>query len=498
MKRLRSRIRQTLSSRISLTVVCAIGLLLLLAVFFVLRFSYKAMREDAMQNANETLEYTLQHIDNVLLSVEQSAGNIYWDLLNHVDEPERMHTYCRQLLQNNPYVAGCAIAMAPGYFPGRDSLFMAYYYRDGLSDDAAILSSQSFANCSYHEQDWYTRPMRTGTPSWIDPMKEASSSNESVTTFSLPIFDAEGRVVGVLGADVSTVLLSDIIQRAKPTPHSYAMLMGQSQSFVVYPDSSKLLHQGLIPMLDEHADTTVKQALKLMAEGQTGHLRVRFDEGGYSYVFFKPFVRKPVPGRSDNELNWSSAVVMSEDDIFGGFTRMCTIVILVAIAGLLVLWLLCRFIMNRQLRPLRMLTQSAQLISEGQYVETIAESRHVDEVGTLQNHFRQMQQALSTHIGELNRLTSALREDGDELERAYKQAKEAERMKTAVLHNMSSQMLRPANAIADGVEALSTRFSDMNQEEVETLVNQIEQQGQEATQLLDQLLSASREIPESH
>jgi signal transduction histidine kinase len=109
-----------------------------------------------------------------------------------------------------------------------------------------------------------------------------------------------------------------------------------------------------------------------------------------------------------------------------------------------------------------------------------------------------MQQALSTHIGELNRLTTALREDGDELERAYKQAKEAERMKTAVLHNMSSQMLRPANAIADGVEALSTRFSDMNQEEVETLVNQIEQQGQEATQLLDQLLSASREIPESH
>ena len=147
---------------------------------------------------------------------------------------------------------------------------------------------------------------------------------------------------------------------------------------------------------------------------------------------------------------------------------------------------------------MRLLTQSAQLISEGQYVETIAESRHVDEAGTLQNHFRQMQQALSTHIGELNRLTTALREDGDELERAYKQAKEAERMKTAVLHNMSSQMLRPANAIADGVEALSTRFSDMNQEEVETLVNQIEQQGQEATQLLDQLLSASREIPESH
>jgi methyl-accepting chemotaxis protein len=329
-------------------------------------------------------------------------------------------------------------------------------------------------------------------------MKEAASSNEAVTTFSLPIYDAEGRAVGVLGADVSTVLLSDIIQRAKPTPHSYAMLMGQSQSFVVYPDSSKLLHQGLIPMLDEHADPTVKQALKLMGEGQTGHLRVRFDEGGYSYVFFKPFVRKPVPGRSDNDLNWSSAVVMSEGDIFGGFTRMCTIVILVAIAGLLVLWLFCRFIMNRQLRPLRMLTQSAQLISEGQYVETIAESRHVDEVGTLQNHFRQMQQALSTHIGELNRLTTALREDGDELERAYKQAKEAERMKTAVLHNMSSQMLRPANAISDGVEALSTRFSDMNQEEVENLANMIEQEGQEATQLLDQLLSASQEIPESH
>jgi len=497
MQKLRSRITQTLSTRISLVVVCAIAVLLLLAVFIVLRFSYRAIRKDAIANAQETLEYTVQHIDNVLLSVEQSAGNIYWDLQFHLDDPDRMFTYCRQLLDSNPYIIGCAIAMKPGHFKGREPLFMAYYYRDGMSPDATLVRSKFFAGGLYVEQEWYTRPMTTRSPCWIDPLKTATAANEAITTFSVPIYNREGDTVGVLGLDVSTVLLSNIIQSAKPTPHSYALLMGQEGSFAVYPDSSKLYHQGEIMLTAAQADPSVKKVVKAMTDGEEGYCEALIDDANH-YVFYKPFVRSLMPGRAIQELGWSAAVVLPEDDFMGSYTRMRNAVILVAFAGLLLLLLLCRYALRRQLMPLRRLTLSAQRIAEGQYGETVAFSRHQDEVGIMQNHFGQMQQALSGHIGELQRLTSALREHGDQLEKAYEQAKEADAMKTAVLHNMTNQMLAPVNAIGDDVDQLFSHHGTLDDASVERLTTDIEQQGQKATQLLDQLLAdAQRADPQT-
>ena len=102
-----------LSIRISLMVVFSTALLLSVALFIMFRYARKAMREEALQKAEQTLEATVQHIDNVLLSVEQSAGNVYADMLNHLNQPERMFVYSRKLVETNAHIAGCAIAFDP-------------------------------------------------------------------------------------------------------------------------------------------------------------------------------------------------------------------------------------------------------------------------------------------------------------------------------------------------------------------------------------------------
>ena len=77
-----------------------------------------------MHNAEETLDATVQDIDKILLSVEQSAGNIYWEVIAHLDKPDRMLNFSRRLVECNPYVVGCAIVFKPNYYPGHE-LFMA-------------------------------------------------------------------------------------------------------------------------------------------------------------------------------------------------------------------------------------------------------------------------------------------------------------------------------------------------------------------------------------
>ncbi len=103
------------SLKLNLMVVCETVLLLTVALGVMLYFSHQALRQEAIHDAEETLDGTVQHIDNILLSIVQTTENIYQDVQNNLDQPERMETYSRQVVECNPYITGCAIVFKP-YF----------------------------------------------------------------------------------------------------------------------------------------------------------------------------------------------------------------------------------------------------------------------------------------------------------------------------------------------------------------------------------------------
>ena len=92
MAKLPKLITKTLSFRLSLTVIAALATLLLVALLIIFIFSRKAVKEEALQNAGQTLEATMQRIDNILLKVEQSSGNVYWKMLPYIHQPEKMES----------------------------------------------------------------------------------------------------------------------------------------------------------------------------------------------------------------------------------------------------------------------------------------------------------------------------------------------------------------------------------------------------------------------
>lgn len=493
-------ISKTLSVRISLMVVLATAALLTVSLFITLHYSQKAVKHEFLQDAVQTLEYTTQHIDNVLLSVEQASGNIYFDMIRHMDEPERMFTYSRKLVENNPYITGCAIAFEPYYYKDRGQYFMAYLHHspEGGQDgsDSPIIQSETFGNVPYNQQVWYTDPITKKHPCWVNPLKEEETEGEAIITFCLPIFDISGQPVGVLGADVSLTLLSKIVMAAKPTPNSYATLLSSDGSYIVHPDSNKLSHQTVFTFSEHADDPSVKRVAKAMIAGKTDYQS--FKMGGRKfYAFYKPFQRSAIPGRANDDLKWSIAIVFPEDDTLGDYHSLCYTILFIAFIGLLLLLALCRLITHRQLLPLRMLAKSAQRIAKGHYNETVPDTRQEDEVGRLQTHFQEMQKALSVNMEELQELTATLQERGEVLAEAYEQAKEADRMKTAVLHNMSNQMTEPVSAIASDVDQLCKFSQETEQEETERLAGDIQMQGKIVTELLKELLESSMKN-ESH
>ena len=487
-------ITRTLSLKLSLMAVCEISLLLMVALAVMFHYSRKVLKEEAMIDAEHTLDGTAQHIDNVLLSVEQSAGNIYFDLLKHLDEPERMYDYSRHLVECNPYIVGCAIVFKPHYYPGKE-LFMAYVRRKGYSltaDNTELVTQATYTERPYTEQEWYTKPMKREAPCWTYPLKNEDAEGEPLVSFCLPIRDKSDTCVGVLAADLPISLLSQIVLSAKPSAHGYSTLLADNGSYIVHPDSTKLNYQTVFYQLHEGADPSFIEAAEAMVSGDEGYRLVNID-GKKWYVFFKPFVRSLTPGRAEGKLGWSVGVLYPDDDIFEEYNRLLYYLLTIAIVGLLVFFLLVRFVTHRQLLPLSLLTHSAQRIAKGNYSETIPATNRKDEIGQLQEHFQQMQQSLASHISELEHLSTTLKDRNEVLRIAYDRAQEADMMKIAFLHHMTNQMLEPTLALEDSVKTLCNNYQELTQQEADHEVDNIQQKSHTIIEVLNSMIHGAED-----
>ena len=485
MLRLAKYITKTLSFRLSLMVLIALATLLMAALFIMFIYSRLAVKAEALSMAEQTLEATVQKIDNILLSIEQSSGNIYWKLFNHINNPDKIDVYCRKLVENNPYIASCTIGFEPGFYKDRDPYAVAYR----RSSDGSVVKHETSGDCPYYEQAWYTSTIAAGLPNWTDPQKVSTMDDEAISSFLLPIYVGE-RKVGVMAVDMSLNLLSRIVLETKPSPNSFCILLGRDGSFIVHPDSNKLKFQTIFTQQEQNVDPSVKEATEEMMAGKTGYKYVRL-HGEDSYVFYKPFERMLVPGRSMEKLGWSAGMVYPENDIFGDYNRLLYSVLLIAAIGMLLLFMLCQTFIHRQFLPLQVLADSAKRIADGHYDELIPDTRQQDEVGRLQNHFQQMQQSLSSRMGEMERLSATLLERGEVLKTAYEQAQVAERMKTKFLYNMTNQMMSPVGGISTSVKTIHEHYGELTEEETNHLVSEIQRRGEKITALLNQLIADS-------
>jgi methyl-accepting chemotaxis protein/sigma-B regulation protein RsbU (phosphoserine phosphatase) len=486
LRNLNHYIPNTLSVRLSLVVVSLVAILFTAALLVMLHYSWRAVKDEGLHSAVQTLSGTMQHIDNTLHEVELATRQMQWNVEHHLDDPDRMFTYSRKMLEVNPNITGCAIAFEPFFYPERGEYFMAYSYHPAsdslVTENRPIIQANLFGNQPYNQQDWYTATVKADDAYWTDPLKDDDSSGDPITSYCLPIHDGKGKVVGVIGVDLSLKWLSATILAAKSSPNSYCTLLGRNGTFIVHPDSTKLFHQDVFTQIKEGTtDPTVKEAAQAMVNGESDYKFFRMKGKDYC-VFYKPFKKQ----------GWSAGIILPKDDISGDYDRLLAYVLAIAIGGFIILLLLCWFFTRRQLMPLQLLTQSATRIADGHYDEIVPDSRQQDEIGRLQDNFRQMQQSLAAYVSENARLSEALKRQGDMLHATYEKTKEADHIKVSFLHYMTDQMIAPVSNICDDVRLLREQCRDLSPEESKRLVDDIHSNSETMTGLLSRLLEQAQ------
>jgi sigma-B regulation protein RsbU (phosphoserine phosphatase) len=470
-----------LSARLSFWVVSCVVLLFVMALGILFHYSRTAVRDEAMEKATQMLEGTLLYVEGTLHDVEVAADNMKWLVEQHIDTPDSMYTFSRKILENNPNLYGCSIAFEPYYYEEKGKFFSAYSNNNGDSIETEQEGSEEY---EYYYMDWYLIAKLLNKPYWVEPFRDEETEGINVSdyiiSFCQPIHDKQDNIVGILSVDLSLAWFSKTILDAKPFPNSYSVLLGRGGTFLVHPDSTKLFYETIFTPTLEQPDEEITKLGKAMIGGESGYQVLHLDDEDY-YVFYKPFTH----------TGWSVAIVCPESDIFEPYNHLQQNLMFITILGLCLLLFFCVFVIRYNLRPLRQLGLSAEKMSEGDFDVSVPDSRRRDEIGQLQHSFFRMQKSLKDYISKMHHSTETLKERNAELEKANEMAKEDDRMKSAVINNMTDKMTQPIKIIAEENDLIRREYKNLSEEEMAQHVDRMLENTDAVTSLLNQILDAA-------
>ena len=149
----------------------------------------------------------MQNIVNLQTSVESAVHATMGDVRISLNNPERFYGIVSRLVSNNDHIVGSAIAMRPGFYPDKDSLFAPFAFPE--NKDLKGQPRTKLLPYDYTQQDWFAIPFENDSAVWTEPYFDKGGSDLLIRTFSLPIHDQNNTVIGILTADVFFTEMAD-------------------------------------------------------------------------------------------------------------------------------------------------------------------------------------------------------------------------------------------------------------------------------------------------
>jgi methyl-accepting chemotaxis protein len=308
---------------------------------------------------------------------------------------------------------------------------------------------------------WYKAAVESGKPVVTDPYKDAAF-NDMTVTFALPV-KADGKLVGVIGADKSLADVVKMVNGIKPSDNSYAFVLDKQGRILIHPNAELALKslgeaQPGMAAVAGAADNTIVEA-----NDGTRDLLVRAEA---------------IPG-----TDWRLAVAYDKSAAMAGLGTLMTSIGVAALLVVIVAGLIFTTVLRRWFEPLRKVRNAMIAVASGNgdLTARIAVA-HNDEVGQIARAFNDFTESLRGIIGEVQQASAEVRTAAREIatgnadlsSRTESQASSIQQSASSIQQLHSSTMAnaesaREANRIAQQAAALAAEGGTKVHEVVETM-----------------------------
>ena len=456
MKSLMQHIRQSLALKLSFSIlVLAIPIFVAALGILFVQSRYR-IKKEAMERVTSVLSTTVERVDGYLTTIETATNTNAWLAVERM-QPDSLLTLSRRIVAMNVNVSGCSITTEPYTFPEYGRYFSAYSVRQG--DSIVTVREGEY---EYFDKVWYKTPREQQSACWVDPFNDYNegtlSASDMIASYCRPLSDDEGHFLGIISTDLSLAYLSEAIQKEKPYPGAYYVMLGRQGHIFIHPDSTRLFSQTIFSQADARHQQDIIALGHEMTSGQQGAMQVRVD-GRKCLVCYRPI----------GNTGWSLALVCPESDILSRYNHLTLIILPLIALGLIFILLLCRRVVRHAIQPLKSLLRQSQHIADGRFDQQITTTRRGDAIGRLQNSFASMQQSLRQHMGAIRQANDETSRRNDELHAASQRAEEAGEQKTIFIQNMTHQIRTPLNIIMGFAQVLRDSGRDLPEEELRSI-----------------------------
>ena len=327
---------KSLQTKSSLALLVTAAVLIELTSAVQYWYAKKGIREQVEQRAKSELKVKGLEIQNILTAVEVAMKNHAWEAEQMLALPDSMYSVARRLAEQNDQIVGAGISFVPNFYPKMGRWFEPYVKAE--KGKAAVMSQLGSETHDYTQMDFYTMTMKSGEPYWSEPYLDSDGAHAMVTTYAYPLRDKTGKVVAIMGADVSLDWLEKLINASHIYPSSYNMMISRTGQLMVCPVESLVMRQNIQEATAGMKDTTMQSINREMLAGRSGQTMVTDDNGEKNYVFYSPI---------KGTTGWSMAVVCSDKEIYYGLRQVGFNLLLLMLFGLaLMAYIIARAIRN--------------------------------------------------------------------------------------------------------------------------------------------------------
>ena len=215
-------------------------ILALSALMIVSLIYYLHIRQEALFVAVKRAEATLENTEKTILirmgKIETIVNSIQPMVEYALDDPDAMFDIARHTVESSSRIMGSGIAFKEGYYPEKGRWFEVYVgYQKG--DDTLVARQIGGPNHDYLQKEWFQEGIASQKGIWSDPYYDNAGGMTFLMTYSVPVRDQEGEVVGLIGADVAVDTFVSIIRGIKLYPNSFCTLVAGDGTTLVPPPS---------------------------------------------------------------------------------------------------------------------------------------------------------------------------------------------------------------------------------------------------------------------
>ncbi len=341
MKKLNIKARDKVRAKAGIAILITAAALMLLILGFQQQYARKQIRKGLEKTAEMELIIKTLNIKSILESVELALNNHKWEIEQLLPYPDSLFGVTQRMVEQNPTLDGCCIAMIPDYYPEKGRLFEPYTIRRDSGIETYQLGSEEH---DYSSNLVFIETVKQDTSLWSEPYPNPEEPDVTLVTYTHPIHDKTGKVVGSIAVDLNTEWLGDVLNSRHLYPSSYNLLLSKEGHLICGPDAETVNPQEVDMMVSLLNDSTRSQ--NVSTSGAV--LMLNFndkenDSKGFAYSM------------SPRALNsWRLTVVNYKDEVFQPLKSLRWRNLLLTLMGLLVF----AFIIQRSAHNLNKLQQA--------------------------------------------------------------------------------------------------------------------------------------------